>query len=94
MEVRVSHTWLRAGVGLGVFLMVAAMGLAGLSGLDTDAALDSFAVVMIVAIPSRGAANTGPSICGSSRSSAAIGRSLVPAAKSWGPTSTSSLRKR
>jgi hypothetical protein len=50
-EVWVSQTWLRVGGGLVVLLAIAALGLAGLAGLGVDAALDRFALVMVVAIP-------------------------------------------
>lgn len=50
-EVRLSQTWLRVGVGFAVFLAIGLIGLAGLAGLDMEGALDSFALVMVVAIP-------------------------------------------
>ncbi len=46
-----SGAWLRVGGGLVVFVLVALGGLSALAGLDVDAALDRFALVMMVAIP-------------------------------------------
>jgi len=47
----VSQTWLRVGGGLAVFALIAVAGIAALAGLEFDAALDAFALVMIAAIP-------------------------------------------
>ena len=46
-----SQTWLRVGGGLTVFALIAVMGLGALGGLEFDEALDTFTVVMVVAIP-------------------------------------------
>jgi hypothetical protein len=46
-----SQTWLRVAGGLTVFLSISLIGLAGLSGLDFDEALDWFSLVMAIAIP-------------------------------------------
>jgi hypothetical protein len=51
MEVTVTQTWLRVGGGLAVFVVIAIAGLAGLAGLELEPALDSFALVMVLAIP-------------------------------------------
>jgi len=50
-EVQVSRTWLRVGGGLLVFALIAVVGLGALGGLEFDEALDTFAIVMVVAIP-------------------------------------------
>jgi len=47
----VSATWLRVGGGLAVFALIALAGLAALGGLEFDEALDTFTLVMVVAIP-------------------------------------------
>ena len=46
-----SRTWLRVGGGLAVFALIAIGGMAALAGLEFDAALDRFTLVMVVAIP-------------------------------------------
>ena len=46
-----SRTWLRVGGGLAVFALIAIAGLGLLGGLEFDEAIDTFAVVMVVAIP-------------------------------------------
>ena len=46
-----SPTWLRVGGGLAVFALIAMAGLGLLGGLEFDEAIDTFAVVMVVAIP-------------------------------------------
>lgn len=46
-----SQAWLRVGGGLAVFALIAIAGMGALSGLDFDAALDTFTLVMVVAIP-------------------------------------------
>lgn len=48
---RIPATWLRVGVGLAVFSLIAVVGVGALSGLELDEALDTFALVMVVAIP-------------------------------------------
>jgi hypothetical protein len=50
-EVHMSQAWLRVGGGLAVFALIAIAGMGALSGLDFDAALDRFTLVMVVAIP-------------------------------------------
>ena len=50
-EVQVSRTWLRVAGGLVAFALIALVGLAALGGLDFEEALDTFAVVMVAAIP-------------------------------------------
>jgi hypothetical protein len=47
----VSQTWLRVAGGLVVFFVIGVAGIAGLAGLELDTALDSFALVMVAAIP-------------------------------------------
>lgn len=42
---------MRVGGGFAAFLVISVIGLTGLAGLDIDAALDSFALVMVLAIP-------------------------------------------
>ncbi len=44
-------TWLRVGGGLAVFALIAVIGLGALGGLEFDEALDTFTLVMVVAIP-------------------------------------------
>ncbi len=46
-----SQTWLRVAGGLAVFALIAVAGLGLLGGLEFDEALDTFALVMVVAIP-------------------------------------------
>ncbi len=46
-----SGAWLRVGGGVVMFALVAFVGMSALAGLDVDAALDRFALVMMVAIP-------------------------------------------
>ncbi len=46
-----SQTWLRVGGGLAVFALIAITGLSLLGELAFEEALDTFAVVMVVAIP-------------------------------------------
>lgn len=46
-----SQTWLRVGGGLAVFVLIAVVGLGTLGGLEFDEALDTFAIVMVAAIP-------------------------------------------
>ncbi len=46
-----TQAWLRVVAGLVVLGLIALVGLAALGGLDFDAALDTFALVMVVAIP-------------------------------------------
>lgn len=46
-----SQTWLRVGGGLVVFALIALAGLGLLGGLEFEEALDTFALVMVVAIP-------------------------------------------
>ena len=46
-----SQTWLRVGGGLVVFALIALLGLAALGDLSFDEALDTFTLVMVVAIP-------------------------------------------
>ena len=43
--------WLRVLGGLAVFALIALVGLAALGGLEFDEALDTFTLVMVVAIP-------------------------------------------
>jgi hypothetical protein len=50
-EVHMSQAWLRVGGGLAVFALIAIAGMGALPGLDFDAALDRFTLVMVVAIP-------------------------------------------
>ncbi len=45
------QTWLRVGGGLIVFALISLAGLGALAGLEFEAALDTFALVMVVAIP-------------------------------------------
>jgi len=47
----VSPTWLRVAGGLIVFALIAVIGLAALGDLTFDEALDTFTLVMVVAIP-------------------------------------------
>jgi energy-coupling factor transport system substrate-specific component len=47
----VSQAWLRVAGGLGVFVLIVLAGLGALGGLDFDEALETFTVVMVVAIP-------------------------------------------
>jgi energy-coupling factor transport system substrate-specific component len=49
--VRVAPAWPRVGAGLAVFALIALAGLGALAGLEFDEALDTFALVMVVAIP-------------------------------------------
>jgi hypothetical protein len=51
VEVSVSQAWLRAAGGLTVFGLIAVVGMGTLAGLEFDAALDTFALVMLLAIP-------------------------------------------
>jgi len=44
-------TWLRVGGGLAVFALISIVGLGALGGLEFDEALDTFTLVMVVAIP-------------------------------------------
>jgi hypothetical protein len=46
-----SQAWLRVAGGLAVFALIAIAGMAALAGLEFDAALDTFALVMLLAIP-------------------------------------------
>ena len=46
-----SLTWRRVGGGLVVFALIAIVGLGVLGGLEFEEALDTFALVMVVAIP-------------------------------------------
>ena len=46
-----STTWLRVGGGLAAFALIAIAGLGLLGGLEFEEAIDTFAVVMVVAIP-------------------------------------------
>ena len=47
----VPASWLRVGAGLAVFGVIALVGLGALAGLEFDAALDTLALVMVVAVP-------------------------------------------
>ena len=47
----VPASWLRVLGGLAVFALIALVGLAALGGLEFDEALDTFTLVMVVAIP-------------------------------------------
>ena len=46
-----SQTWLRVAGGLAVFALIAVVGLGLLGGLEFEEALDTFTLVMVVAIP-------------------------------------------
>ena len=46
-----SQAWLRVGGGLATFGLIAILGMAALAGLEFEAALETFALVMLLAIP-------------------------------------------
>lgn len=46
-----SQAWLRVAGGLAIFGLIVVVGMAALAGLEFEAALDTFALVMLLAIP-------------------------------------------